>query len=84
MSSTLTSTLITGKKLCPDLVLVSCNFAKYRADSEKVRSVFTEYDPGFVMMSLDEGYLDLTDYLQTKGAAQTAEEVVDEIREEIQ
>ena len=65
-------------------MLVSCNFAKYRADSEKVRSVFTEYDPGFVMMSLDEGYLDLTDYLQTKGAAQTAEEVVDEIREAIQ
>ena len=72
-----------GKKLCPELVLVSCNFAKYRADSEKVRGVFTEYDPNFVMMSLDEGYLDLTDYLETKRAAQTAEDVVAEIREEI-
>ena len=69
-----------GKKLCPDLVLVSCNFAKYRAESEKVRGVFAEYDPGFVMMSLDEGYLDLTDYLETKGAAQTAEGAVTEIR----
>ena len=71
-----------GKKLCPDLVIVRCNFAKYRADSEKIRGVFVQYDPGFVMMSLDEGYLDLTDYLETaKGAVQTAEEVVGEIRE---
>jgi nucleotidyltransferase/DNA polymerase involved in DNA repair len=45
--------------------------------------VFSEYDGNFVMMSLDEAYIDLTDYLTTKGAGQNAEEVVDEIREEI-
>ena len=50
----------------------------------KVRGVFAEYDPGFVMMSLDEGYLDLTDYLETKGAGQTAEEAVADIRGGIQ
>ena len=73
-----------GKKLCPQLVLVECNFGKYRAESKKMEAVFREYDPSFVMMSLDEAYLDLTDYLATgRGASQSADEVVDEMRAKI-
>ena len=29
-----------GKKLCPDLVIVKCNFDKYRRDSDKIKAVF--------------------------------------------
>ena len=50
-------------KLCPQLVIVPPNFHKYKAVSKKVGEVFALYDPNFVMMSLDEAYLDLTPYL---------------------
>ena len=49
-----------AKKLCPELVIVPCNMAKYAAVAEVVRSVFREYDPDFCPMSLDEAYLDIT------------------------
>ncbi|EDO29212.1 predicted protein [Nematostella vectensis] len=52
-----------AKKLCPHLIIVPLHFDKYRAVSKIVRGIFREYDPRFVPMSLDEAYLDLTDYL---------------------
>ncbi|XP_034397023.1 DNA polymerase kappa [Cyclopterus lumpus] len=55
-----------AKKLCPNLVIVPTNFAKYRAVSDEVREVFAEYDPHFQPMSLDEAYLDFTDHLEQR------------------
>uniref|UniRef100_A0A8B9L8M9 DNA polymerase kappa n=1 Tax=Astyanax mexicanus TaxID=7994 RepID=A0A8B9L8M9_ASTMX len=55
-----------AKKLCPNLVIVPLNFAKYRAVSEQVREVFADYDPHFLPMSLDEAYLDITDHLEQR------------------
>jgi DNA polymerase kappa len=49
-----------GRKLCPDLVIVPVNFAKYTAVSEQVREVLCRYDPHFSPMGLDESYLDIT------------------------
>ncbi len=75
-----------GKKLCPHLKLVPLNFNKYRAVSNIVRGIFAEYDPGFVPMSLDEAYLDLTHYLAKiakEGTPASPEEVVNEIRAKI-
>merc|ERR1719187_1512229 len=46
-----------GKKLCPDLVIVPGNMEKYSNVSKVVREVFSEYDPNFAPMSLDEAYL---------------------------
>ena len=46
-----------AKKLCPDLVIVPLNFAKYTEVSMVVREVFKEYDTNFCPMSLDEAYL---------------------------
>jgi nucleotidyltransferase/DNA polymerase involved in DNA repair len=34
--------------------MIPSNFAKYRAASEKIRTIFAEYDPRFLPMSLDE------------------------------
>uniref|UniRef100_A0A671RT10 DNA polymerase kappa n=1 Tax=Sinocyclocheilus anshuiensis TaxID=1608454 RepID=A0A671RT10_9TELE len=50
-----------AKKLCPNLVIVPTNFDKYRAVSAQVREIFSEYDPHFMPMSLDEAYLDITE-----------------------
>lgn len=55
-----------AKKLCPDLIIVPCNFDKYRSVSHKIRQIVSEYDPDYCAMSLDEVYLDLTDYITKK------------------
>lgn len=72
-----------GKKLCPNLKIVPTNFDKYRAVSAQVRQVFQEYDANFCPMSLDEAYLDLTDYLLTH-PSRTPGEVVHEMRQKIE
>uniref|UniRef100_A0A9J8D561 DNA polymerase kappa n=1 Tax=Cyprinus carpio carpio TaxID=630221 RepID=A0A9J8D561_CYPCA len=55
-----------AKKLCPNLVIVPTNFDKYRAVSAQVREIFSEYDPHFMPMSLDEAYLDLTEHMEQR------------------
>lgn len=53
-------------KLCPNLVMVETNFAKYREYSAQVREILAEYDPNFSVMSLDEAYLDFTDHMEKR------------------
>lgn len=36
-----------AKRLCPKLVFVRPDFAKYSAAAEETRAVFREYDPDF-------------------------------------
>jgi len=55
-----------GQKLCPDLIIIPPNFDKYTSVSERVRTVFAEYDPNYSTMSLDEAYLDITEHLETR------------------
>uniref|UniRef100_A0A8C1RGN8 DNA polymerase kappa n=1 Tax=Cyprinus carpio TaxID=7962 RepID=A0A8C1RGN8_CYPCA len=55
-----------AKKLCPNLVIMPTNFDKYRAVSAQVREIFSEYDPHFMPMSLDEAYLDLTEHMEQR------------------
>jgi len=56
-----------AKQLCPGLVLVPCNFQKYKEVSEVMRSIVAEYDPNYASMGLDEVNLDVTEYLLAKG-----------------
>uniref|UniRef100_H3DD97 DNA polymerase kappa n=1 Tax=Tetraodon nigroviridis TaxID=99883 RepID=H3DD97_TETNG len=55
-----------AKKLCPHLVIVPTNFDKYRAVSNEIREIFTDYDPGFMPVSLDEAYLDFTEHVEKR------------------
>ncbi|CDW59231.1 DNA polymerase kappa [Trichuris trichiura] len=55
-----------GKKLCPDLVIVPCNFSKYKTISNQVEAILQEYDPTLAMGSLDEAYLDLTEFITSR------------------
>jgi len=48
-------------RLCPDLVLVPPNFAKYRAVSAAVFEIFRSVTPLVEPLSLDEAYLDVTE-----------------------
>jgi len=71
-----------GSKMPPDeLVFITPNFAKYTQVAMETREVFRQYDPHFKAMSLDEAYLDLTDYLAAHGVS--AEAAVQEMRERV-
>ncbi|CAG8444496.1 24761_t:CDS:10 [Dentiscutata erythropus] len=70
-----------AKKLCPELIIVPCNFDKYRAVSKQIREIFSHYDPNYTPMSLDEAYLDITKYLETTD--ESPDNVVEQIRREI-
>lgn len=56
-------------KLCPQLVLVRGNMAKYSEASAKVFEIFHEYTDLVEPMSLDEAYLDVTDSLLFQNSA---------------
>lgn len=56
-------------RLCPDLVFVRPDFAKYKMVSRTVFSLFREVTPHVEGLSLDEAYLDVTDHLAPHGTA---------------
>ena len=70
-----------AKKLCPKLVLVKPNFEKYNAKAHEVREVLVEYDPRFESASIDEAYLNITEYC--KEHDMDPAEAVDQMRREI-
>lgn len=53
-----------AKKLCPQLIMIKPNFDKYTAKAREVRSVLVEYDPRFESASIDEAYLNITEYCE--------------------
>jgi len=48
-------------RLCPDLVIVPPDFAKYRAVSRQIQDIFRSVTPLVEPLSLDEAYLDVTE-----------------------
>lgn len=52
-----------AKKLCPQLILIKPNFKDYCKESRLVMKIINEYDVNMQSFSLDEVYIDLTDYV---------------------
>lgn len=52
---------------CPALLTISCSLFRYTAASAETRTVFARYDPHFAAGSLDEAYLDVTDFCGRHG-----------------
>ena len=50
-------------RLCPELVIVRPDFARYRAASQKVMAILRSCTPLVEPLSLDEAYLDVTENL---------------------
>ncbi|RMZ77110.1 hypothetical protein DV737_g4522, partial [Chaetothyriales sp. CBS 132003] len=53
-----------AKKLCPQLVCLPLNLDKYTAKAKEVRAILAEYDPNFESSSIDEAYMNITQYCQ--------------------
>lgn len=51
-----------AKKLCKDLIFVKPRFEVYVNDSKKIMSIFKRFTNLVEPMSLDEAYLDITEY----------------------
>ena len=69
-------------RLCPDLVIVRCDFTKYRAVSQQVQAIFKSVTPLVEPLSLDEAYLDVTDNAWGEPLAMNvAKRIKTEIRE---
>ena len=70
-----------ARRLCPELVLVEPNFAKYVAAAEQTRQVFALFDADFISGSLDEAFLDITEYCVKEGC--TPAEAAERLRVQV-
>ena len=66
-----------AKKMCPHLIFAKPRFERYKEISEQVRSIFMEYTTLVEPLSLDEAYLDVSDY---PSATLVAEEIRGKIK----
>ena len=71
-----------AKKLCPELVCLPLNFDKYTSKAKEVRAILAEYDPQYESSSIDEAYMNVTDYCETHHMG--PEEAIQELRCEVQ
>nr|WP_188856820.1 DNA polymerase IV [Oceanobacillus indicireducens] len=56
-----TMTVWQAKKLCPELIILKPNFERYRAASSEIFRMMSEITPLVQPVSIDEGYIDVTD-----------------------
>ena len=71
-------------RLCPSLVIVRNNMAKYKAVSAQVREIFERFTPIIEPLSLDEAFLDVSDCSEFDGSATLmAREIRRAVREEL-
>lgn len=56
-----------GRAVCPELIVVPSHFDWYRASSAAIMAIFRTYDAHMVQRSLDEAYLDVTEYCAMRG-----------------
>jgi len=68
-------------KLCPDLIHIPLNFEKYTAKAKEVRAVLEQYDPRFESASIDEAYLNITQYC--KDHEMSPEDAVSQLRAQV-
>lgn len=70
-----------AKKLCPQLICLPPNNAKYSAKAKEVRAVLAEYDPHFESSSIDEAYMNITQYCEDHEMA--PDDAIAQLRNEV-
>jgi DNA polymerase-4 len=63
-------------RLCPELVLLPVNMAKYKAVSQQIQAIFKQFTELVEPLSLDEAYLDVTNSHQHSGSATLIAEAI--------
>lgn len=69
-----------ARQLCPDIIFVPLRFEAYREVSSQIRDIFYSYTPLVEPLSLDEAFLDITEYRpQDMLAMEVAQEIKNRI-----
>ncbi len=71
---------VIAKKLCPHIIFIKPRFNRYKEISIQIRDIFTDYTSLVEPLSLDEAYLDVSDY---PSATLIAKEIRNKIKEKI-
>lgn len=79
LHSAMSSALAT--RMCPGLIILPVDMAKYREESIQIRRIFTEYTDIIEPLSLDEAFLDVTQSPCCRGSATL---MAQEIRQRIE
>ncbi len=69
---------ILAKKLCPHLIFAKPRFERYKEISDQIQAIFLEYTSMVEPLSLDEAFLDVSDY---PSATLVAEEIRAKIKD---
>lgn len=72
-----------ARRLCPELIVQTPNFPLYRETSQKIFELLKTYTPVIEKVSIDEGYLDLTDHLQGQHPVALAKRIQAEIKDKL-
>lgn len=72
--------IVVAKRLCPQLIIVAPHFEKYKEVSQQIRAIFHDYTDLVEPLSLDEGFLDVSE--NKKGIA-LAVDIAKEIKQRI-
>lgn len=60
---------------CPELIVLRPKFDRYREASKHIFSILSETTPIVQPVSIDEGFMDLTDYMGDENPIQFAEQL---------
>jgi DNA polymerase-4 len=72
-----------AKKLCPNLIVMKPNFERYRAASKGMFEILQQYSQLVEPVSIDEGYVDITDSYELGSPMEVAEQIQKQIMREL-
>ena len=74
--------VVEAKRICPNLVILPVNFDLYHKYSEIFFNLLSEYTDIIEKGSIDEGYMEMTDYCDERHPLDIAEEIQNRLVEE--
>lgn len=72
-----------AKRLCPELIVLRPNFDRYRKASKEIFSIMAEITPLVQPVSIDEGYIDITDCYDLGSPLDIAEKLQNRLMNEL-
>ncbi|MFA1821604.1 DNA polymerase IV [Virgibacillus oceani] len=78
-----TMNLWEARKLCPELIVMRPNFDRYRAASKEIFKMLSEITPFVQPVSIDEGYMDVTESLMYGNPLEIAYQLQQSILKEL-
>ncbi|SES82173.1 DNA polymerase-4 [Oceanobacillus limi] len=72
-----------AKKLCPQLIVMKPNFERYRSASREIFKKMADITPYIQPVSIDEGYMDITNVTNLGSAVEIAESLQKQILDDL-